>query len=149
MKTKIATKTNLNKSGIFPCGNHILVKPDALEEVTEGGIFIPPSVTDVHQQSVAYGTLIAVGPDAFIHSVEITERAMSNGEYRVIEKKTRRYSEDFAQVGDRISYAIYSGRTYFGEDGETYSVMNDTDITSLVTEGVTATSIEARKPFSQ
>ena len=147
--------TNLNKSGIFPCGNHILVKPDAIGEYTEGDsegegkIFLPPSVTDRHQQSVAYGTLIAVGPDAFIHSVEITERAMSNGEYRVIEKKTRRYSEDFAKPGDRISYAIYSGRTYFGEDGETYTVMNDTDITSLVTEGVTATSIEARKPLSQ
>ncbi len=144
---KTATQKDLNKSGIFPCGNHILVKPDAIEEVTEGGIFIPPSVTDVHQQSVAYGTLIAVGPDYCIHSVEVTERWTNNG-WELYEKKTNKYSQIFADPGDRISYAIYSGRTYFGEDGETYTVMNDTDITSGVTEGVTATSIEARKPFS-
>ena len=149
MKTQTTTNTDLNKSGIFPRGNHILVKPDAIEEYTEGGIVIPESVREPHQQAVAYGTLIAIGPDFCIHSVEVMDRSMSNGQFRVIERKTRRYSEDFAEVGDRISYASHSGRKYFGEDGETYSVMNDTDITSIVTEGVTATSIEARKPLSQ
>ncbi len=141
-------KKDLNKSGIFPCGNHILVKADAIEEVTEGGIFIPPSITDVHKHSVAYGYVIAVGPDAFTHSVEITDR-WTGKEWRLIERKVIKYSEPFAEVGDRISFAIHSGRDYFGEDGEEYKVLNDTDITSIVTEGVTATSIEARKPFSQ
>jgi len=135
-----------NNSGIFPCGNHILIKPDSIEEFTEGGIALPPSVTDVHEHSVAYGYLIAVGPDAFIHSVEETER-YANGHWMPAERKTTKYSEPFAEVGDRISFAIYSGRNYFGEDGKKYKVMNDTDITSIVTEGVTATSIEARKPF--
>ena len=143
---KTATNPKMNKSGIFPCGNHILVKTDAIEEVTEGGIFIPPSITDVHQHSVAYGYLIAVGPDAFMHSVEVTERYIDD-RWVPSERKTTKYSQPFAEVGDRISFAIYSGRNYFGEDGEEYKVMNDTDITSIVTEGVTATSIEARKPF--
>ncbi len=138
---------NLNKSGIFPCGNHILVKADTIEEKTEGGIVLPQSVKEKHQYSVAYGYLVAVGPDAFTHSVELTERWTDNG-WKLHEKKTTKYSQIFAEPGDRISFAIHSGREYFGEDGEEYKVMNDTDITSIVTEGVTATSIEARKPMS-
>jgi len=144
---KTATQKDLNKSGIFPCGNHILVKADVIEEFTEGGILLPEIVTDVHQHSVAYGHLIAVGPDAFTHSVEVTERYIDD-RWKPVERKVIKYSTPFAEVGDRISFAIYSGRNYFGEDGEEYKVMNDTDITSIVTEGVTATSIEARKPMS-
>lgn len=146
MKTVLNQK--LNKSGIFPCGNHILVKPDAIEEKTEGGIVLPDSVKERHQQSVAYGVVIAVGPDCFKHIVEETQRIF-DGKWSPTERKTVGYTEAFANPGDRIAFAIYSGREYTGEDGEKYSVMNDTDITARVTEKVVATSIEARKPFSQ
>lgn len=138
----------LNKSGISPCGNHVLVKPDAIEELTKGGIALPDSVKEKHQQSVAYGVLIAVGPDYCIHSVEVTERHI-DGAWKPVERRTIRYSERFAEPGDRIAFAIYSGRGLEGQDGEKYTLMNDTDISAPVTEKVVATSIEARKPFSQ
>ena len=93
--------------------------------------------------SVSYGQVIAVGPDAFIHSV--TERFIG-GNWKPVERI--RYAEDFAAVGDRICYAIHSGRNYVGEDGEHYVQINDTDITARVNDGVTATHLEARAPFS-
>ena len=141
MKTAIP-----NKSGIFPCGNHVLVKPDAIEEKTKGGIVIPEEARKQHKFSVAYGYVVALGPDCFTHSVEETDRWIDSG-WRPAERKTTKYSEPFAQPGDRISFAIHSGRNYVGEDGEEYVQMNDTDITPRVTEGVTATSLEAREPL--
>ena len=128
-----------NKSGIVPCGNHILIKPDALEEKTEGGIVIPAQVLERHEASACYGYVIAVGPDAFIHMIERS----STGE-----TLTKGYAEPFAEPGDRIAFAIYAGLESTGEDGEKYKVINDTDITAKVSERVTQTSIEARKPFS-
>ena len=145
MKTE--TVTIPNKSGIFPCGNHILVKPDAIEEKSKEGIYIPDEIRERHQMSVAYGYVIAVGPDAFTHSVEETHRWIDSG-WKPVERKVIKYSEDFAQPGDRISFAVHSGRNYIGEDGERYVQMNDTDITAKVTDKVTATSLEAREPFT-
>ena len=136
-----------NKSGIYPCGNHILVKPDVIPEKTEGGIIVPPSEREKHKQMVAYGYVIALGPDCFIHSVETMERFI-NDQLRLVERRVVQYSKPFAAVGDRISFAVHSGRYYMGIDGEEYRMMNDTDITALVAEGVTATSLEARRPVS-
>ena len=143
---KTATKTIPNESGIFPCGNHVLVKPDAIEEKTKGGIIIPDKDRERHQKGVSYGYVVALGPDCFKHSVEIRDR-WNGTDWQRIERRTIRYSADFAQPGDRINFAIYSGRYYIGEDGEDYIQINDTDITARVTEKVTATSLEAREPF--
>jgi co-chaperonin GroES (HSP10) len=137
----------LNTSGIEPCGNKVLVKPDSVEEVTEGGIVIPKTVTDRHQLSACYGYVIAVGPDCFQHAVELTERLI-DGSWKPIERKTIGYSGEFARPGDRISFAPYGGAHSTGQDGETYWIINDEDITGHVTEGVTQTSIEARKPLA-
>ena len=134
-----------NKSGIYPCGNHILVKPDVIPETTDGGIYIPPSEREKHKHMVAYGQIIALGPDCFIHSVETTERLIDN-QLRLVERRVTQYSQPFAAVGDRIAFAIHSGRYYVGEDGEEYRMMNDDDITALVSQAVKATSLEARKP---
>jgi chaperonin GroES len=145
---EIVTKTSQNKSGIFPCGNHVLVKPDVIEEKSKGGVVIPDWVIERHQQSVSYGYIIAVGPDYCKHSVEITERYI-DGVWKPVERKTIKFSERFAEPGDRIAFAIYSGRECTGEDGEKYVLINDQDITAPVTEKVVATSIEAREPVSQ
>ena len=136
-----------NKSGIYPCGNHILVKPDVIPETTDGGIYIPATDREKHKQLVAYGQIVALGPDCFIHSVETTERLIDN-QLRLVERRVVQYTKPFAEEGDRIAFAIHSGRYYMGVDGEEYRMMNDTDITALVAEGVKATSLEARRPVS-
>ncbi len=129
-----------NKSGIYPCGNRVLVRPDDVDEMTDGGIYIPPSVTDRHQVSACYGVVIALGPDSFKHS---TEDVFKDG--RLIESRIKGYSGDFAEVGDRIAFAIYAGLLQTGKDGVEYKIINDEDITCKVDEGVTQTSIESRK----
>ena len=137
-----------NKSGIVPCGNHILIKPDAIEEFTDGGIFIPEQVLQRHEASACYGYVIAVGPDAFTHLTVRKYRVHDNGRGELYEEDVRGYAGSFAAPGDRIAFAIYAGLESTGEDGEKYKVINDTDITAKVSEHVTQTSIEARKPYS-
>ena len=140
----------MNESGIYPCGNRVLVKADELKETTAGGIYLPDEVKDRHQVAACYGYVVALGADAFKHTTEDVYRC--SGDYRAdsgpkIERRTKGYSEPFAKVGDRIAFALYSGLTQTGKDGVEYKIINDEDITCLVDEGVTQTSIEARKGF--
>ena len=63
-------------------------------------------------------------------------------------RKVVQNTKPVEQEGDRIAFASHSGRYYVGSDGEEYRMMNDTDSTARVAEGVTATSLEARRPVS-
>ena len=136
-----------NKSGIEPCGNKVLVKPDSLEEMTAGGIILPPNVKTRHELSACYGYVIAVAKDCFRHTVAVTERLI-DGEWKEVERTIVGYSKPFAKAGDRIAFAPHSGAPQTGEDGEEYWTIHDEDITCQVSERVTQTSIEARKPYS-
>lgn len=134
----------MNKSGIEPRGNKILVEPDKIEETTKGGILIPQSVKDRHQLSACYGEVIAVGADCGKHTVSLTERLFDNS-WKEVERTTVGYSEPQAKVGDRISFSMYAGITQTGEDGVEYTLINDEDVISKVSKKVVQTSIEARK----
>ena len=136
-----------NKSGIEPCGSKVLVKPDSLEEMTKGGIILPPNVKTRHEMAACYGYVIAVAPDCFRHTVSVTERLI-DGEWKEVERTVVGYAEPFAKPGDRIAFAPHSGAVNTGEDGEEYWLIHDEDITARVSEKVTQTSIESRKPFS-
>lgn len=136
-----------NNSGIRPCGNRVLVKADDLEETTEAGIVIPQSVKDRHQVSACYGYVIAMGPDCYEHATEKIYHVHDGGREELVERRSKGYSRAFAKPGDRIAFAIYAGLTQTGTDGVEYKIINDEDITALVDEGVTQTSIEGRKGF--
>jgi co-chaperonin GroES (HSP10) len=145
----IATKPSpVNKSGIEPCGNRILVKPDELEEVTEGGIVLPESVKNRHEDAAGYGYVIAVGSDAYTHSVSTTKRHI-DGTFRMAEQTSLGYSSPWVKPGDRVAFRPYVGLNSTGEDGVKYLLFNDEDIIAKVTDKVTQTTIEARKPLSQ
>lgn len=139
--------TTTNNSGINPSGDRVVIQPDAIEEVTEGGIVIATSVIESHQSAQSIGVLVAVGPDAFTHSVSITERYI-DGAWKPVERTTTGYKEDFAQVGDRVAFAKFGGLNVEGADGLDYKVMNDTDITGRVSEGVKFTQLHSRKSVS-
>lgn len=134
----------MNTSGILPKGNRVLIKPDQLEETTAGGIVIPETDRDRHQLAQITGTLIDVGPDAWMHETEETYRLI-DGEYRLMEIKRVGYSEPFAAVGDRVSFARYGGHPATGADGEEYRLLNDKDITTVVSEEVEFTEFKSRK----
>lgn len=137
-------KTEINKSGIMPAGNRVVVMPDEIEETSEGGIIIAPSIKDRHQHAQSIGTLIAVGPDAWRHTTKTVERLI-DGQWKPVERIITGYQGAFAEVGDRVSFAQYTGLQVEGEDGKIYRIINDEDITCCVTEGVSFNDIKSRK----
>jgi len=129
----------MNKSGIHPCGDRVLVKPDVIEEVTAGGIVLTASIVEHHMAAQTSGEVIDVGPDAWTHFVEINESARG----RLATK--RGFSKPFAQVGDKVMFAKYGGQSVWGKDGVEYRILNDIDVTALIEEGVTFTEFDGRK----
>jgi chaperonin GroES len=129
-----------NESGIHPCGDRVLIRPDDIEEKTEGGIIIPGSVSELHAMAQSIGTFIAAGPDAWTHFVE----RETNGPV-----KCRGYSQPFAKPGDRVAFAKYGGLQVEGKDGVVYRLMNDEDVTAIVEEGVHFTDIKSRRSLNE
>lgn len=128
-----------NESGIHPCGDRVLIKPDDIEEKTEGGIIIPGTVNELHAMAQSIGTFVAAGPDAYMDSVT------RDSEGRVVER--RGFSQSFAKPGDRVAFAKYGGLQVNGKDGQPYRLMNDVDITAVVEPGVNFTDLKSRHAF--
>jgi len=101
------SEQNINQSGIIPTGGHLLVLPEKVEEKTAGGIYIPKTAQDKEQQAATVGRLIAIGPGAW---TDIDD------------------GMPWAVVGDKISYARYSGVAMTGKDNESYVLINDNDV---------------------
>lgn len=132
-----------NQSGIHPALDRVLIKPDEIEEKTEGGIIIPGTVSELHAMAQSIGTFIEAGPDAWTDYTEVTRSA--SGE--VISIMTRGYKGPAARPGDRVAFAKYGGLQVQGKDGLMYRLMNDEDITAPVEEGVNFTDLKARQAF--
>ena len=96
---------------ITPLLHTILIKPDDVETKTASGIVIPDMVTEKERKAVEYGTVITVGPRAFID-----------------------YGSDpsILKGGDRVSFARYSGKVIKDVDGTEFVLVNDIDILAKV-----------------
>ncbi len=127
-----------NKSGIYPLGDRVLIKPDEVEKTSPGGIIIVDP-DDRHTMAQSIGTVVAVGPDCWIDHVERGPEGA----------KTVGYSGPFAKAGDRVCFAKYGGLQVPGKDGGLYRIMNDVDITARVDEEVDFTDWKARTAFHQ
>ena len=135
-------------TGIWPSGNRVVVQPDEVERVSEGGIIIPDADADKHQMAQSTGTLVGMGPDAFKEYTTVTERYL-DGRWVPFERTVTGFSENFAEIGDRVAFAKYGGLSVIGEDGNEYRLMNDMDITGRVSDKVNFTDIHSRKRLSQ
>ena len=98
---------------ITPLLHTILLKPDEVETKTASGIVIPDMVTEKARKAVECGTLITVGPRAFID-----------------------YGSDptILKGGDRVSFARYSGKVIKDNDGTEFVLVNDIDILAKIEE---------------
>lgn len=105
-----------NSSGIAPLDLRVLVKPDAVEQRTAGGIILPETATDQKKFAMQKATLVAVGENAW-------EEAAS-----------RSPSFNRPKVGDRILIAKYGGVRVTGLDGDEYILMNDEDVIGRLEE---------------
>ncbi len=103
-----------NDSGLLPSEYNVVVKPDAVEEVTKGGIILPVSTTDRDKLAADEGTLVAVSPHAF-----------SYADWPEGHKPP--------QVGDRVVFAKYAGSLIKRGEAE-YRVIKDKDVIAVVTE---------------
>ena len=98
---------------IHPLLHGVLILPDDVEKKTESGIIIPDQITDKERKAVEYGTVVRVGPRAFIDYGR---------------------SPDILSKGDRVTYSRYAGKTVKDVDGTEYLMINDQDILAQITE---------------
>ena len=98
---------------IQPLLHTVLIQPDAVETKTASGIVIPDMVTEKERKAVEYGTVVKVGPRAFI-------------DYGC--------SPDILKGGDRVSFARYSGKVVRDVDDVEYVLVNDIDILAKIEE---------------
>ena len=102
----------LNNSGIRPVEFKVVVFPRDVEEVTKGGIFIPPSKLDADKYATQEATIVAVADRAF-NEVDI-------------------WGDSPPNVGDVVLFAKYAGLLRKGRDGKDYRVLNDKDICAVL-----------------
>jgi chaperonin GroES len=105
-------QVDMNSSGITPVDHRIVVKPDPVEEITAGGIFLADTTKEKRKFAATRATLIAVGANAF------DEWGADNG----------------PKPGARVCFAQYSGAEQEGKDGERYVIMNDEDLLAVIEE---------------
>ena len=135
----------MNESGIYPSGNRVLVFADQIDDKMKDSVIeLLPDTVEAQQSANASGTLIDAGPDAFTHTVYVTERLI-DGQFKKVERQVSGYSEPFAEPGDRISFAKYAGQKYRGKDGKRYLVLNDTDITCRLDPEVELSDLKVRE----
>lgn len=103
----------MNNSGINPLEYYVLIKLDAVEEKTKGGIYLPDDLRERETQAQASGCLIAVGPLAFIYDVE---------------------NDTIPRIGQRVAFPKYSGLKQIGKDGAEYRLLKDGDLQAILAE---------------
>lgn len=92
---------------IIPILHRIVVKPDNVETVTEGGIILAVNEKR-EQQAQEIGTVVSIGPTAFVHY---------GG------------SPTDLKVGDKVAYARYAGKVM---EGTELVILNDEDIVAIL-----------------
>lgn len=113
-----------NTSGIMPLGYRVLVRPDAIEEKTKGGILIPEPERDKFDRAQQTGTLVAIGEFAW-----------------------RDYLARWAKPGDRVVFARYGGAHMVGKDGVLYRMLNDEQVIAAVEPGVSLSDLQGRESY--
>lgn len=129
----------MNKSGIQPIGDRVLIRPDDIEKVTEGGIVIPETVGEHHALAQSIGILVDKGPDAWVDFVE------KDSEGKVVRKggSLGRVPE----IGQRVAFEKYGGLQMPGEDGAQYRLLRASGVSAIVSPNVDFTDLATRKPF--
>jgi len=93
---------------IKPCGYRLLVKPDIVNDMSDGGIAL---VMDERLERAAqvYGTIITIGPECW--------------------KDKKGDGKPWASEGDKVCYVRHSGKSIIDtETDEEFVVINDEDI---------------------
>ena len=93
-------------TSITPIGDRVVVRPEAAEEKTSSGLFIP----DTAQERPQRGTILFVGPGQTENGTHV---------------------EMTVKAGDTVLYGKYSG-TEIDLDGEDVLIMRESDILGVI-----------------
>lgn len=107
------TTVSGNPSGILPFEFKVLVKPDEVKKVTDGGILLPDDPREQEAKAQMKGTIIAISPGAFSYHMWPSWVSLP-------------------RVGDRVLYSKYGGSIQKGKDGVEYRLVNDKDIGAII-----------------
>lgn len=103
----------MNTSGIKPIEFNVLVKQDAVQEKTEGGLFLAEESKDRERHAETRGVLVAVSPMAFTYD-DWPE------------------GEEPPKPGAKVIFARHAGTFVEGVDGEEYRVLKDKDVVGVI-----------------
>ncbi len=93
-------------ASITPLGDRVVVRPEAAEEKTSFGLFIPDTAKEKPQK----GTVVAAGPGRYENGTKI---------------------EMTLKAGDKVLYGKYAG-SEVQIDGEDLMIMRESDIFGIV-----------------
>lgn len=105
-----------NKSGIAPTEFKILILPAKVENKI-GSILIPDESKDRQQFAQMEGEIVAVAPLAFSYATK--------AEWETV-------GAEPPKVGDKVLFAKFAGAIHKGRDGVEYRIVNDKDITAVL-----------------
>lgn len=113
---------------IKPVGYFLLVDVTESEKVTPGGIVLPDSLTEKEQAIEQTGTVLAIGPCAYIGMRGCTEEDVA---------RTGKSAAELwgVKVGDRVEFRKYDGKNCFVDGYENYRYIPDTNIMGVIANG--------------
>lgn len=105
----------MNRSGITPMWDNVLVRPKVVEDKTAGGLYLPDDTKEREQFGQMEGDLVAVSAGAFRYNYPD-------------------WPEDAAKPkeGDTVVFSRYQATEIKGRDGDKYWLMKDTSIAGVL-----------------
>jgi co-chaperonin GroES (HSP10) len=104
-----------NTSGLRALCDKVVVFPDQVPNMTEGGIIFPDSIKESLGASATTGILVSVGPQAFAYDSD-----------RLV-----KWVGERPKAGDRVYFQKYVGQEHSGRDGMLYRIMQDKSIACI------------------
>lgn len=105
----------INRSGMKPLCDKVVVLCDQASAITKGGIHIPDDIKERTGFAALSGVLVAVGDQAFAYD----------------HARLVKWEGDRPKVGDRVFFQKYSGIEHYGKDGLMYRLMEDRQISAV------------------
>ena len=103
----------MNSSGIKPIEYNVVLKQDAVDEQTSGGVYLSGETQDREKHAQTRGIILAMSPMAFAFD------DWPDG-------------EPIPEIGERVVFARHSGTFVEGADGQEYRVVKDRDIVGVL-----------------
>lgn len=133
-KRKRASLEDLLKTRISPEEDRVLIWPDAVEELTEGGIIKPEEVKQ--KERPLFGTVLAVGPgkkvmESITHKLLLAlveQSDISNSALADLKEEIKAFTIPYVP-GDRVMFGRFAGTPVEDPDTkEPLSIMRPSDI---------------------